>query len=496
MKILSKKNKLDEISTDLLVLFSNTDGDDKHLSDGVAALDKLTGGQLSKLQAAGALPSKPGSIRSFYHLGGLQAKAVAVVGVENNRKGLEAAAAKISGYLRQQSISTAAVYVGDNAFDSLPSQESWQFLAQGMLSADYVCDTYKSTAKPRKPLEVVLLTDNDSQTKAVQKAVNHGTAIAGGMNLLKDLGNAPGNVCTPKYLAKAAKQLGKHYDSLAVTVYREREIEDMAMGSLLSVAKGSVEKPRLITINYQGGKGDPIVLVGKGVTFDTGGISLKPGAGMEEMKYDMCGAGSVLGTMQAVAEMQLPINVVGVIAAVENMPAGNASKPGDIVTSMSGKTIEILNTDAEGRLILCDAMTFAQQEFKPKAMIDIATLTGAVIIALGRQPSGMMSNNDALAAALIAAGDSSGDRVWQLPLWEEYREQLQSPFADLQNIGGREAGTVTAGVFLSEFAKDTPWAHLDIAGTAWKSGKNKGATGRPVPLLVQYLQSQIAAGKA
>ncbi len=257
------------------------------------------------------------------------------------------------------------------------------------------------------------------------------------------------------------------------------------------MSKGSIEPPRLIKLQHKGSDDAPIIFVGKGVTFDTGGISLKPGAGMDEMKYDMCGAGSVLGVMQTVAELNLPLNVIGIVPTVENMPSDRASKPGDIVKSMSGKSIEILNTDAEGRLILCDALTYAQQ-FKPKALIDIATLTGAVIIALGREPSGLMSNDDDLAAALLTAGEACGDRAWRLPIWDEYTELLKSPFADLQNIGGREAGTITAGCFLGEFTKDVAWAHLDIAGTAWKNRKG-GATGRPVPILMQYLLSQLKA---
>ncbi|HEY6610498.1 MAG TPA: leucyl aminopeptidase, partial [Pseudomonas sp.] len=279
------------------------------------------------------------------------------------------------------------------------------------------------------------------------------------------------------------------YKNLEVEVLNEKKLKELGMGAFLAVAQGSEQPPRLIVLNYQGGKKDaqPQVLVGKGITFDTGGISLKPGLGMDEMKYDMCGAASVLGTFRALVELQLPINVVGLLACAENMPSGGATRPGDIVTTMSGQTVEILNTDAEGRLVLCDTLTYAER-FKPQAVIDVATLTGACIVALGSHTSGLLGNNDALIKQILKAGEHAGDRAWQLPLFDEYQEQLDSPFADIANIGGPKAGTITAACFLSRFAKQFHWAHLDIAGTAWISGgKDKGATGRPVPLLTQYL---------
>jgi len=265
------------------------------------------------------------------------------------------------------------------------------------------------------------------------------------------------------------------------------------MHALLSVAQGSVEPAKLITLEYTGTKKNvkPVVLVGKGVTFDSGGISIKPSAAMDEMKYDMCGAASVLGVMHAVAELALPMNLVGIIPATENMPAGNATKPGDIFTSLSGQTVEVLNTDAEGRLILCDALSYSER-FNPAEVIDIATLTGACVMALGHHASGLLSNHNALAKELLQAGEHSGDRAWQLPLWDEYQKQIDSPFADMANIGGRAAGTITAACFLSRFTKKLRWAHLDIAGTAWNSGQAKGATGRPVPLLVQFLLNKCA----
>jgi leucyl aminopeptidase len=320
------------------------------------------------------------------------------------------------------------------------------------------------------------------------RAVAEGQAIAAGVSLSKNLGNLPGNVCTPTYLASQAKELAKGRKELKVSVLEQADMEKLQMGALLSVTRGSRQPPKLIVMQYNGAGNDskPHVLVGKGITFDSGGISLKPGAAMDEMKYDMCGAAGVFGTMRAVSELKLPINVVGVIPTCENLPDGAASKPGDIVTSMSGQTIEILNTDAEGRLILCDALTYVKK-FNPEAVIDIATLTGACVVALGNQASGLLSNHNPLAHDLLNAGAAANDRVWKLPLWDEYQEQLKSNFADMANIGGKGAGTITAACFLARFTRKYRWAHLDIAGTAWNSGSDKGATGRPVPLLVQYL---------
>ncbi|MES1994028.1 MAG: leucyl aminopeptidase [Pseudomonadota bacterium] len=318
-------------------------------------------------------------------------------------------------------------------------------------------------------------------------------ATTAGTLLARHLGNLPPNVCTPSYLADQALALAADDPAITAQILETADMEALGMGALLSVARGSRQPPKLIVLEYGAdiNKTRPVVLVGKGVTFDSGGISLKPGAAMDEMKFDMCGAASVLGTFKAVSQLKLPIHLVGIIPSSENLPDGNASKPGDIVTSMSGKTIEILNTDAEGRLLLCDALTYAKR-YEPQVIIDIATLTGACVIALGSHASGLFSNDPALAKALLAAGEVTGDRAWQMPLWPEYQKQLDSNFADMANIGGREAGSVTAACFLWRFVEDQRWAHLDIAGTAWKSGKDKGATGRPVPLLVEYLRQQVA----
>ncbi len=349
----------------------------------------------------------------------------------------------------------------------------------------------------RRPLRKFIFAVNGrGQLMLGEQAVREGMAVSAGIHLAKDLGNLPGNMCTPDYLAKQALKLATQHSKMKTTVLEEKEMEKLGMGALLSVSKGSREPGKLVVMEYNAGAKNqaPIVFVGKGVTFDSGGISLKPGAGMDEMKYDMCGAASVIGALSACADLQLPINIVGIIPTVENMPDGIASRPGDIVTSMSGQTIEILNTDAEGRLILCDALTYAEK-FNPDVVIDIATLTGACIAALGAHPAGLLSNHSPLANDLLSAGQTSGDRCWQLPLWDDYQDQLKSNFADMANIGGKGAGTITAACFLSRFTKKYNWAHLDVAGVAWKSGSQKGATGRPVGLLVQYILDRIESEK-
>jgi leucyl aminopeptidase len=340
--------------------------------------------------------------------------------------------------------------------------------------------------------KLVLNIANKKDLRKAQSAVKIGNGIASGVDLARDLGNLPGNICTPTYLASTASKQAKAAKNMSVKVLNQKDMEKLKMGSFLSVAKGSRQPPKFIIMNHQGGKKDdkPIVLVGKGITFDSGGISIKPSAAMDEMKFDMCGAASVLGTMKTVSELQLPLNVIGVVPSCENLPDGQANKPGDVVTSMSGQTIEVLNTDAEGRLILCDALTYSER-FKPKAVIDVATLTGACVVALGKHAAGLLGNDDTLIDKIIQSGIRAGDRCWSMPLWDEYQDQLKSNFADIANIGGRDAGTITAACFLSRFSKKFKWAHLDIAGVAWESGAKKGATGRPVPLLTQFLLDQV-----
>ena len=363
---------------------------------------------------------------------------------------------------------------------------AWQ-VRQGIRCAaesTYRYQTYRSKPQPNALQQVTFHTDNSADIK---QALKEGSAVALGVVYCRDLANCPPNVCFPAYLSAQAKDLATRYPKLKVSVISEQQAEKLGMGAFCSVARGSENSGQIIVLEYKGAKGAPVGLVGKGITFDTGGISLKPGAGMDEMKYDMGGAASVLGSFVTLCELDLPLNVVGIIAAAENMPDGRASRPGDIVKTLSGQTVEILNTDAEGRLVLCDALTYIQQKFKPHTVIDIATLTGACVVALGSQAQAVYANDHELGKALIEAGDEVYDRAWPMPLWDEYQEQLDSPFADMANIGGPKAGSVTAACFLSRFTKEVKWAHLDIAGTAWNSGPNKGATGRPVTLLTQYL---------
>jgi leucyl aminopeptidase len=355
--------------------------------------------------------------------------------------------------------------------------------------ASYRFTTLKSKPPENGPeISAIAIAADSRDTRQARRGIDHGDAIGKGMNLSRELGNLPPNVCTPSYLADQARRLAKRHRRIRVKVLGLPEIRRLKMGAFLAVTQGSEEPPRFIILEYRGGRAGarPYVFVGKGITFDTGGISIKPAPAMDEMKYDMCGAATVLGLMQTVADLELPLNVVGLIPTCENMPSGRATRPGDIVRTMSGQTVEVLNTDAEGRLILCDALTYAQR-FKPAALVDIATLTGACLVALGRVRSGLLSNSDRLAESLLAAGQAADDRAWRLPLDEEYGEQLRSNFADMANVGGREAGTITAAMYLSRFVEQSDWAHLDIAGTAWTVGSQKGGTGRPIPLLAEYL---------
>jgi leucyl aminopeptidase len=370
---------------------------------------------------------------------------------------------------------------------------AWLLRQLGMLAetGGYRYTRTLSKPEPAPRLARLAVGLDTKPPRALSVALSEGGAIGRGMNLARELGNTPANICTPTHLAEQARALARRHTRLRCRVLDEKQMLALGMHSLLSVTAGTREPARLIVLEYRGGAKDerPYALVGKGITFDSGGISLKPGAGMDEMKFDMCGAASVLGTMQALAETAPAMNVVAVVAACENMPSGSATRPGDVVKSMAGITIEILNTDAEGRLILCDALTYVKR-FKPRSIVDIATLTGACVVALGKHATGLFSNDEALAAELLAAGNEAHDRAWQMPVWDDYQEQLKSNFADVANIGGPNAGSVTAACFLSRFATGEKWAHLDIAGTAWEQGAAKGATGRPVGLLLRYLLSK------
>ena len=454
--------------------------------------DAKSKGALKEAMKETGFKGKHGQAQLVLKVPGVAANRVLLVGLGKSDQlddiKLERAAKAAAKYLTGTSIKSAVYTLHTEAKDVARGARD------GVAAIHYGIYRFeecrgKQYKKEALALKKILVAADQKDATAIRKAVKEGDAIGIGVKFTRDLGNLPGNICTPTYLATEAKKMGRGYENLKVTVLDEKKMAELGMGSLLSVSKGSRQPAKLIIFEYRGGKKNeaPNAIVGKGLTFDAGGISLKPGPGMDEMKYDMCGGASVFGTIKALCEMGAKKNVVGVVPASENLPDGDANKPGDIVTSMSGQTIEILNTDAEGRLILCDALTYTER-FKPKTVIDIATLTGACVVALGSHATGLLGNDEGVIEALKTAGNNSGDRVWPLPLWEEYDRQLDSPFADMQNIGGKEAGTITAACFLSRYTKKFRWAHLDVAGTAWNSGSSeKTATGRPVPLLTRYL---------
>ena len=470
----------------------------RELSEAAQAIDTLSSGYLSNVLKYGDLEGKLDSSLMLHQVPGVQADRVLLVGLGKKAE----FGAKQYGKAVRASVKALGAISADEVLTTLAElpvagvdvRKKVAQLVETALDASYRFEAIK-----RKPdateekvakkgikklaVQITLATD----VAAAESGLRDGKAIGAGVSLTKDLGNLPPNVCTPTYLAEQAQTMAKTY-GFTVEVLEREAMQKLGMGSFLAVAQGSEQPPKLIVLQHL--KGDasqkPVVLVGKGITFDTGGISLKPGAEMDEMKYDMCGAATVLGLFKTIAEMDLPLNVVGVIPTCENMPDGRATRPGDVLTSMSGLTIEVLNTDAEGRLILCDALTYAER-FEPSAVVDIATLTGACVIALGHHATGLFSNNDSLAKELLQAGEQALDRAWHMPMWDDYQPLLDSNFADIANIGGRAGGSITAACFLSRFTKKYDWAHLDIAGTAWKSGKEKGGTGRPVPLLTEFL---------
>ena len=473
------------------------------LSPSAKILDQASNGVLRKLIKRGDLGSKEGKTLLLHDIPNVKAQRILLVQCGdqkafNDRKFDKIIKASLTAI--KDSGTKDATFLLEELV--LPKHDlEWKTTQAVMLCEDAMYQftqlKSKKADKPAKLSSIYLALSDRQQSEAAQTAIKTGAAIAEGKQLAKTLGNLPGNICTPSYLAEQAKALAQSHKKITTSVIEEKQMKELGMGALLSVAAGSEEPAKLIVMNYKGGKKDeaPQVLVGKGITFDTGGISLKPGAAMDEMKFDMCGAASVFGTLLAVAELELPLNVIGIVAAAENMPDGRATKPGDVVTSLSGQTIEILNTDAEGRLVLCDALTYADI-FNPAAVIDIATLTGACVIALGHHATGLFANQDSLAVELLRAGNETNDRAWHMPLWDDYQDQLDSNFADMGNVGGRSAGSITAACFLSRFTKDQRWAHLDIAGVAWDTGKNKGATGRPVPLLTQYLIDRAEEAQA
>ncbi|MGZ3253905.1 MAG: leucyl aminopeptidase [Burkholderiaceae bacterium] len=491
IKTFDAKNTIANAKTGCLVIgvFEN-----KKLSQTAQALDKK--GALSAAIKSGDITGKAGSTLLLRQIDGVTAERLLLVGLGNEDgitdKNLVSAAQAIARVLASLGAQDALIALPSDSIKDRDVAWAIRTAVLAIRENAYRSDALKSKKEPTptgvKKFAFAVSAKEADQAKA---AVAQSVALANGIELTKDLGNMPGNFCTPTHLANTAKKLGKDY-KLDVEVLDRKQLEALKMGSFLSVTNGSDQPPKFIVIKHMGGKTKdaPVVLVGKGITFDSGGISLKPGAAMDEMKYDMCGAASVLGTIRAIAEMKLKLNVIGVIPTCENMPSGRATKPGDIVTSMSGQTIEVLNTDAEGRLVLCDALTYVER-FKPAAVVDIATLTGACITALGHHNSGLFTRHDdahdGLANELLAAGKATGDTAWRMPIEDVYQEQLKSNFADMANIGGPAAGSITAACFLERYTKKYTWAHLDIAGTAWKSGAAKGATGRPVPLLTAFL---------
>ncbi len=471
--------------------------DNRKLSLSAELIDRASNGYVSEIIRRGDMEGKLGATLLLHNVRGTLADRVLLVGLGKERdfreKEFRAGVRAAVKLLNETGSYEAVVYLTEEKVKR--REVGWRVEHAVVVAMEAVYRFEQMKSQPtevRRPLrKLTLSVPQRSDLAAGEKAAARGLAIAHGMELARDLGNLPGNVCTPAYLVERALELAREFPDLKVQVLDRAQIEALGMGSFLSVSNGSAQPPRFIVMEYLNSprKARPFVLVGKGVTFDTGGISLKPAPDMDHMKFDMCGAASVFGTMRAMLELEVALSIVALIPACENLPSGTATKPGDIVTSMSGQTIEILNTDAEGRLILADALTYAER-YEPEAVVDVATLTGAMVIALGHVACGIFSNNDALQRALIAAGDDAYDRGWPLPLWEDYQDGLASNFADFANIAGRAGGSIVAACFLSKFARKYDWAHLDIAGIAYREGKEKGATGRPVPLLAYWLLAQ------
>ena len=468
----------------------------RRLSSVAEQLDRISDGYLSALLRRGDLEGKAGQMLLLHQVPGVLSERVLLVGCGKERELDERQFKQIM----QKTISTLNETGSMEAVCFLTElhvkgRDTYWKVRQAIETTQaglYNFDQFKTNkAELRRPLrKLVFNVPTRRELPTGERAIAHGLAVAKGVRVCRDVGNMPPNICTPAYLASQARRLADACPNITTKVIGEQQMAELGMNSYLAVARGSENEAMMSIMEYKGHPdAKPIVLIGKGLTFDSGGLSIKPAEAMDEMKYDMGGAAAVLGTMHALAELKLPLNVVGVLAGAENMPDGKAYRPGDILTSMSGQTIEVLNTDAEGRLVLCDALTYAER-FDPESVIDVATLTGACVIALGHHTTGLLANHNPLAHELLAAAELSGDKTWRLPLWDEYQEQLESPFADMTNVGGRPGGAITAAAFLSRFAKKFNWAHLDIAGTAWKSGKEKGATGRPVPLLAQFLLSR------
>ena len=495
MKYSLKAGAVTKINSDCVVVLAWSTGG---LTEEAASIDAASSKALSKLKKSGDFHGKLGEISLLHGVSGISAKRVLLVGGGEKSKFDAKNAIKLlqAIYKNTKTQPSSSVHLALASVTLIDRDGYWftsRTAQQGEESYYRYTFTKSKPAKAPATKAVSVSPMAGCNRKTLETSLKTGLAIGLGINVARELGNLPGNICTPTYLANQAKTLAEKKRSITTQILSEKQMLKLGMGSLLSVSAGSPQEAKMIIMQYKGAKADskPYVLVGKGITFDTGGVSLKPGLAMDEMKFDMCGAASVFGTMNAVADMKLPINVIGMVAAAENAISGKATKPGDIVTSMSGKTIEILNTDAEGRLVLCDALTYAER-FKPRSVIDIATLTGAAVATFGSHVSALLSNNNDLAQKLLEYGQTCVDRAGERPLWDENQSLLDSNFADIQNIGGPRGGTITAACFLSRFTENYPWAHLDIAGSAWHSGAEKGATGRPVSLLVEYLRNQKA----
>jgi leucyl aminopeptidase len=484
-----------QIKSDCILTFYHQD---QPLSPTLERLNRATENQIQQLIDRSDFQGEKGETAWIHNPAGVKAQRILLIGMGKKTTPsdheLNKAIAAATSALKKSGCSEITIAVPEMETDTLYGwgRRVLESIESTLYHYQFPGTAQKKASRPELK-KATFVVHERKLTAPIKQALTDGKAIADGVTLARTLGDLPANICTPDYLAREARKIGRNQKNLSVRVINEKEMAKLGMGALLSVTQGSEQPAKLIIAEYKGAAKShpPIALVGKGVTFDSGGISLKPGARMDEMRFDMCGAASVLGTLQAVRDLQLPINLVAIVPATENLPSGKATKPGDVVTSLSGQTIEILNTDAEGRLILCDALTYAER-FKPTEIIDIATLTGACVVALGKHAAGLLSNDDQLANDLMQAGEQSGDRAWRLPLWDEYQPQLDSNFADMGNIGGPEAGTITAACFLSRFTEKQRWAHLDIAGAAWNQGKEKGSTGRPVSLLTQHLLNKCA----
>ena len=477
---------LTQIETDCLVVgVYQSDS----LPPAAGAVDEASGGMIRRMVESGDIENGLGKTSLLHNVPGLGAKRIMTVGFGKPEKlnlaRFDRACLAAGKALRDYSFTECHVSVHDVAFDGSDAESRLRQAALAIHRSNFL---YTTTKSPKDDAPAPLTSASFQGDRQWESAIQQAEAFAVGYEKARTLGDLPPNICTPAFLVQDAKAIAEKYENVSLEVLEEDDMAEKGMDALLAVSRGSELAAKLIVLKYSGAAKDqsPVVLIGKGITFDSGGLSLKSGENMMQMKYDMCGAAGVIGAFVACARLQMRVNVICIVAAVENMPDGNACRPGDVITSMSGKTIEVLNTDAEGRLVLCDAITYSEQ-FKPDVIIDAATLTGACVVALGHHATGLMSNDDELAGELVAAGDAIVDRAWRLPIWEEYQSQLDTPFADMKNVGGMSAGVLTAGCFLSRFAEDQRWAHLDVAGSAWKWGSNDGASGRPAGLLAQFL---------